>query len=58
MAINPPVSSANEPLRVFGEHFILQRSGVDFEVIVDKMGRLAGGGKALLTSNRLVLINN
>ena len=57
MAINPPVDYNNEPLRVFGEHFILQRPNIEFEIIIDPMGRLTGVGKALLTSSRLILIN-
>jgi len=57
MAINPPLNRNFEPLRVANEHFILMRNNIDFEVIIENLGRVTGAGKCLLSSSRLVLIN-
>ena len=57
MALNPPIGPNFEPLRVQGEHFCLQRIGVEFELKIEGMGKLKGEGKVVLTTARLVLIN-
>jgi len=57
MALNPPIGPNFEPLRVQGEHFCLQRVGVEFELKIEGMGKLKGQGKVVLTTARLVLIN-
>ena len=40
------------------EHFILHRKGVEFHIEIEGMGTLKGKGKLILTSMRLVLVNN
>lgn len=57
MALNPPLGSSGQPLRVHGEHYILSRYGIEFEVKIDKIGKLYGKGSCILTTNRLVLMN-
>lgn len=57
MALNPPLGLGFEPLRVQGEHFCLQRMGVEFELNIKGMGKLKGAGKVIVTTARLVLIN-
>ena len=57
MALNPPICSNWEPLRVQGEHFCLQRMGVEFELNIKGMGKLKGKGKVIVTTVRMVLIN-
>jgi hypothetical protein len=57
MALNPPTNSSGEPLRVQGEHFILQRNGIEFEVKIDGLGKLKGKGSCYLTTNRIILLN-
>jgi hypothetical protein len=42
MALNPPICSNFEPLRVNGEYFCLQRVGVEFELKIEGMGKLKG----------------
>lgn len=58
MALNPPLSASGDPLRVTGEHFIIQRNGVEFEVKIPSMGKLKGKGTMILTTNRVILLNN
>jgi hypothetical protein len=57
MALNPPLGINFEPLRVQGEHFCLQRMGVEFELNIKGMGKLKGAGKVIVTTARLILIN-
>lgn len=57
MALNPPQDQSGNPLRVNGEHFILDRKGIEFQVKIDGMGKLKGKGQMILTSNRLILVN-
>ena len=62
MAINPPITkndkNESSPMRIDGEHFILERSEIKFEIVIPFMGKLAGSGKCLMTSNRLCLVNS
>jgi len=44
MAMNPPLNEIGEPCRVSGEHFILQRKGISFEVKVKELGKMKGDG--------------
>jgi hypothetical protein len=44
MALNPPQDQSGNPLRVNGEHFILDRKGIEFQVKIDGMGKLKGKG--------------
>lgn len=57
MALNPPQDANLEPLRVPGEMWILERTGVEFHVEVKSIGKFKGKGKMILTTNRIVLIN-
>ena len=58
MALNPPVGADGQPLRLETEHFILERREIDFEVKIDSIGKLKGKGRLILTSQRIVLIND
>jgi hypothetical protein len=58
MALNPPLNSQGEPLRVQGEVFILSRKGIEFEVKIEGIGKLKGKGYAVLTTNRIVLVKS
>ena len=55
--LNPPQASNGDPNRVEGEHFILHRKGIEFQAKVDGVGKFSGKGKLILTTCRLVLIN-
>jgi hypothetical protein len=44
MALNPPLNEYGEPCRVSGEHFILKRKGIQFEIKVDGLGKMKGEG--------------
>ena len=57
MALNPPQAANGDPHRVAGEHFVLWRKGIEFQLNIEGMGKLSGKGKLILTSCRLVLIN-
>lgn len=57
MALNPPLGQGMIPFRVDGEHFCLQRDGVEFELKINGMGTLKGAGKVVVTTMRLILIN-
>ena len=56
--LNPPQASDGEPLRVDGEHFVLKRKGIEFHVNVKGIGKLKGKGRVILTTCRLILIND
>ena len=57
MALNPCLGSDNEPLRVKNENFILKRKNVEFEIIIDSLGKLKGVGDCILSTLRIILIN-
>ena len=57
MALNPCLGSDNEPLRVKNENFILKRKNIEFEIIIDSLGKLKGIGDCILTTLRIILIN-
>jgi len=44
MALNPPLSESGEPFRIEGEHFVMQRRGIEFEVKVEGLGKFKGQG--------------
>jgi len=50
MALNPPISSNYEPLRVDGELFILKRKDIEWEVKCPDMGTYKGKGLCILTT--------
>ena len=58
MALNPPLNTSYMPLRVYKENFIMELTGLEFEIKIENLGKLKGKNKCLLTSSRLVLINN
>lgn len=58
MALNPPQAPNGDPLRIDGEHFILHRKGIEFRCEIPGMGKLNGKGKLILTTLRLVLVND
>ena len=57
MALNPPQAADGEPHRVEGEHFVLKRKGIEFQINIKGMGKLKGKGGVILTTCRLILIN-
>ena len=45
MALNPPLTANHEPLRIdHNEFFIMHRRGIEFEVKIDTLGKMAGKG--------------
>ena len=59
MALNPPIHiKTNQPYRSPNEHFILDKTGLEFEIIIGTLGKINGQGKCALSTYRLVLINN
>ncbi len=58
MALNPPMTISNDPCRVEGEFFVMKRNGVEFEFAVDKGNTYTGKGYVILTTCRLVCVNN
>ena len=44
MALNPPINSNGEPFRIEGEHFVMQRRGIDFEIKIEELGKMKGSG--------------
>eukprot|EP00347_Sterkiella_histriomuscorum_P005155 403357686 len=57
MSLNPPLNEVGEPFRIEGEHFVMQRKGIEFEIKVEGLGKFKGQGLLVLTTSRLVLIN-
>ena len=45
MALNPPVHDSGEPFRIENEHFIMHRSGIDFEIKIEGLGKMKGSGR-------------
>ena len=58
MALNPPCSPDGDPYRVSNEHFILHRNGCEFHCEINGIGNLTGKGKIILTTLRLILVND
>lgn len=44
MSLNPPLSEVGEPFRIEGEHFVMQRKGIEFEIKVNGLGKFKGQG--------------
>lgn len=44
MALNPPINEVGEPYRIEGEHFIMQRKGIEFEIKIEGLGKMKGEG--------------
>ncbi len=50
MALNPPLTPSGDPFRIdHNEFFILHRKGIEFEVKVEGLGKMAG--KGIVTMN-------
>ena len=49
---------SGNPFRVPNEYFILERNEIEFEVSIKGMGKLKGKGRSLLTTHRIVLVND
>ena len=47
MALNPPLNPSGEPFRIEGEHFIMQRKGIEFEIKVEGLGKMKGNGMVI-----------
>ena len=63
MSLNPPSNPDKIPKRYKGEDFVLFKQGVNFEIDLgkDQKGKklqLKGSDKIMLSTKRLVLINN
>ena len=58
MSLNPILDTNQQPIRVSNEHFILHGSGIEFELTIEKIGKLKGIGQYVLTTSRVVLLNN
>jgi hypothetical protein len=58
MALNPPIDSNGNPYRIPNEFFILERNEIEFQIQIAGMGKLKGKGKSILTTHRIILINN
>jgi hypothetical protein len=51
MALNPPLNEIGEPFRIEGEHFIMQRKGIEFQINVEGLGKMSGNGMVSLFSS-------
>ena len=58
MSLNQPLAADGYPQKLQNEHFLLERKDIEFEVKIDKFGRLSGKGRLLITTLRLILIND
>ena len=57
MALNPPLNEIGEPFRIEGEHFIMQRKGIEFEIKVDGLGKFKGNGMVSIALRILMSLN-
>ena len=55
--LNPAQDSNGDPGRVEDEYFVLHRKGVEFTVNFKDIKKFFGKGRLILTTCRLVLIN-
>lgn len=58
MALNPPLDNSGYPFRVLGEYFILRRTGIEFECKVKNGNKYMGKGEIILTTCRIICLNN
>ena len=56
MALNPPINSDGQPMRVEGEYFAVLRKNMEIEVKVEGWSKLSAKGKVSILSNSLSLI--
>ena len=58
MALNPPLSPNGDPYRIEGEFFVMKRKGIEFEFKVEKGNKYTGKGNMILTTSRIICVNN
>lgn len=58
MALNPPLTLNGDPCRVEGEFFIMKRDGIEFEMKVENGNKYSAKGFCILSTSRIVCINN
>lgn len=58
MALNPPLTLNGDPCRVEGEFFIMKRDGIEFEMKVENGNKYTAKGFCILSTSRIVCINN
>ena len=58
MALNPPLSPNGDPYRIEGEFFVMKRKGIEFEFKVDHGNKYTGKGNMILTTSRIICVNN
>jgi len=57
MALNPPINSEGQPMRVEGEYFAILRKNMEIEVKIEGLSKLTAKGKLFVTTARLVFVN-
>jgi hypothetical protein len=57
MALNCPIGPNGVPNQVEGEHYILYRDNMEFEVRMDGVGKRTAMGRVYLTTLRMVFVN-
>ena len=58
MALNPPLAPNGDPYRIEGEFFVMKRKGIEFEFKVDHGNKYTGKGNMILTTSRIICVNN
>ena len=58
MALNPPLSPNGDPYRIEGEYFVMKRKGIEFEFKVENGNKYTGKGNMILTTSRIICVNN
>lgn len=58
MALNPPQDPNGNPYRIPDEFWVLERHEIEFEIKIAGMGKLKGKGRSVLTTHRILLIND
>ena len=58
MALNPPLSPNVDPYRIEGEFFVMKRKGIEFEFKVEHGNKYTGKGNMILTTSRIICVNN
>ena len=58
MALNPPLAPNGDPYRIEGEFFVMKRKGIEFEFKVEHGNKYTGKGNMILTTSRIICVNN